>query len=46
MEEVGHIRTVKMLWIHSLNVGGVEFVQNLVRNVLKNEHFKEMNENQ
>lgn len=35
-----------MLWVRSLNVGGGEFMQNLVRNVLKNEHFKETNENQ
>jgi len=35
-----------MLWVHSLNVGEGEFVQNLVRNMWKDEHIEEMNENQ
>lgn len=34
-----------MLLVQSLNVGEGEFMQNLVRNMLKNEHFKELNEN-
>lgn len=35
-----------MLWVDSLNVGGGgEFMQNFVRNMCKNEHIEEMNEN-
>lgn len=34
-----------MLRVRSLNEEGGEFVQNLVRNMWKNEHIEEMNEN-